>query len=291
MVLGHESAGTIAAVGSSVTTLVPGDRVALEPGIPCRSCNFCKGGQYNLCAEMRFAATPPYDGSLAKFYVLPADFCVKLPENVSDEEGALVEPLSVGVHSARLAGIAPGESVVVFGAGPVGLLCAATARAFGAAKVVVVDISEKRREFAAQYAATGVFDGAFSREPAENAAEIKRRFGLAEGADKAIDASGAPPCVQAAIHVLRQGGTFVQVGMGPADVVFPLMEMAVKELTVKGSFRYAQGDYQLAVKLIAEGKVDVKSLITARYEFEDAEKAFQETAEGKGIKVLIKGPE
>jgi D-xylulose reductase len=291
MVLGHESSGTIVSVGSGVTSLVPGDRVALEPGIPCRHCNHCKRGVYNLCPEMRFAATPPYDGSLCKFYVLPADFCVKLPENVSEEEGALVEPLAVGVHAAKLVGVVPGDSVVVFGAGPVGLLCAAVAKAFGASKVVVVDISEKRREFAHGYVATGVFDGAFSRDPKVNADEIRRRFDLGEGADRAIEASGATPCVQAAVHVLKQGGSYIQVGMGQSEVSFPLMEMAVKEVTVKGSFRYAQGDYQLAVKLIAEGKVDVKSLITARYPFEEAEKAFQETAEGKGIKVLIKGPE
>ncbi|KAA8911735.1 chaperonin 10-like protein [Sphaerosporella brunnea] len=291
MVLGHESAGTVVSVGSRVTSLAPGDRVALEPGIPCRMCDFCKGGKYNLCAEMRFAATPPYDGSLAKYYVLPADFCVKLPEHVSLEEGALVEPLSVGVHVAKLADVRPGESVVIFGAGPVGLLCAAVARAYGAMKIVVVDISQPRLDFAAKYAATHVFNGTHSRDPKVNAQAIKEQFGLGGGADKAIDASGAPPCIQAGIYVLKQGGTFVQVGMGPADIQFPIVEMAAKELVVKGSFRYAAGDYKLAVELIAAGKVEVKSLITGRWKFEDAEKAFQETLEGKGIKVLIKGPE
>jgi D-xylulose reductase len=291
MVLGHESAGTIVSVGSSVTSLAVGDRVALEPGIPCRCCNFCKAGTYNLCNDMRFAATPPYDGSLAKYYVLPADFCVKLPDNVSYEEGALVEPLAVGVHVCKQAGVSPGESVVVFGAGPVGLLCAAVARAFGATKVVMVDISQPRLDFAAKYAATGVFNGMHSRDPKVNAEAIKEQFGLGGGADRVIDASGAPPCIQAGIYVLRHGGTFVQAGMGSADITFPIVEVAVKEVTVKGSFRYSAGDYKLAVELVAAGKVDVKSLVTGRWKFEDAEKAFQETLEGKGIKVLIKGPE
>jgi len=291
MVLGHESSGTIVKVGSSVTTLSAGDRVALEPGIPCRHCAFCKAGTYNLCVDMKFAATPPYDGSLAKYYVLPSDFCVKLPENVSFEEGALVEPLSVGIHVCKLADVRPGQSVIVFGAGPIGLLCAAVARAFGATTVVVVDIVQARLDFAKRYAATGVFNGMYSRNPKENAAKIKEEFALGFGADKAIDASGAPPCIQAAIYTLRHGGTFVQAGMGPAEIMFPIVEVATKEVTVKGSFRYATGDYKLAVELIAAGKVEVKSLVTGRWAFKDAEKAFEETLDGKGIKVLIKGPE
>ncbi|KAK9334586.1 chaperonin 10-like protein [Lipomyces starkeyi] len=116
MVLGHESAGVVAEVGSGVTSLKVGDRVALEPGIPCRYCAHCKAGYYNLCADMKFAATPPYDGTLCRYYVLPEDFCVKLPDTVSLEEGALVEPLSVAVHVSRLAKITPGSSVIVFGA-------------------------------------------------------------------------------------------------------------------------------------------------------------------------------
>ncbi|KAF8544367.1 chaperonin 10-like protein [Trichophaea hybrida] len=291
MVLGHESSGTVVSVGDSVTTLSPGDRVALEPGIPCRSCTFCKSGYYNLCTSMRFAATPPYDGSLAKYYKLPEDFCVKLPDHVSLEEGALIEPLAVGVHVCRQAEVKPGESVVVFGAGPVGLLCAAVARAFGAGKVVVVDVNTSRLEFAAGYAATGVFNATYSSDPQENAGKIVEEFGLGLGADKAIDASGAEQSIQAGIYVLRSGGTFVQAGMGREGVKFPIVEVAVKEVCVKGSFRYKEGDYKLAVQLVAEGKVDVKKLVTGRFDFGDAEKAFEQTKEGKGIKVLIKGPE
>lgn len=291
MVLGHESSGTIVSVGSAVTSLVAGDRVALEPGIPCRLCVFCKAGTYNLCPEMKFAATPPYDGSLAKYYVLPADFCVKLPDNVDFEEGALVEPLSVGVHVAKLANIKPGQSILIFGAGPIGLLVAAVAKAFGATKVVIVDVNQARLDFALGYAATGVFNGTYSRDPRVNAEKIKEEFGLGLGADVAVDASGAEPCIQAAIYALRHGGTYLQVGAGKDSVDFPIQEFSAKELVAKGSFRYASGDYRLAVDLIASGKVDVKSLITGRYPFEQAETAFEETASGKGIKVLIKGPE
>ncbi|KAI5813267.1 hypothetical protein BZA77DRAFT_321667 [Pyronema omphalodes] len=275
MVLGHESSGTI---------------IECEPGIPCRGCRFCKAGSYNLCTAMKFAATPPYDGSLAKFYVLPEDFCVKLPENVGLEEGALVEPLAVGVHVCKLANITAGDKVVVFGAGPVGLLGAATARAFGAAEVVVVDIAEKRLKFAGEYAATGTYD-AGKGGARENAEGIRKVFGWEFGADKVIEASGAEASIQTAVFVLRYGGALVQAGMERDVVAFPIVEAAAKELVVKGSFRYAAGDYELAVKLVAEGKVDAMKLVTGRYDFKDAEKAFEETKSGKGIKVLIRGPE
>ena len=155
MVLGHESAGVVDRVGSSVTTLQPGDRVAMEPGVPCRRCSPCKSGFYNLCADMQFAATPPYDGTLAKYYALPADYCYKLPDHVSTEAGALVEPTSVAVHVVKQGGVKPGDNVVVFGAGPVGVLCAGVSRAFGAASVTVVDVQEARLEFAKGWVAGG----------------------------------------------------------------------------------------------------------------------------------------
>ncbi|GAB7322241.1 hypothetical protein MBLNU13_g03237t1 [Cladosporium sp. NU13] len=290
MVLGHESAGIVHSVGDAVTTLKVGDRVAMEPGIPCRRCVRCKEGDYNLCVDMRFAATPPYDGTLAKYYRLPEDFCYKLPESVSLEEGALVEPLAVGVHITRQGNIKPGNSVVVFGAGPVGLLCMAVAKAFGASKIVSVDINEDRLQFAHKYAATHLFRSA-RVSAQENAANLIKECELGLGADVIIDASGAEPCIQTAIHALRVGGTYVQGGMGKDEITWPIAAMCSKELTVKGSFRYSQGDYELAVKLLETGEVKVQDLITGTVEFGDAEKAFESVRKAEGIKTLIKGPE
>ncbi len=289
MVLGHESSGIIERIGSSVTTLQPGDAVALEPGVPCRRCEQCKKGKYNLCVDMVFAATPPYDGTLARFYCLPEDFCFKLPEHVTLEEGALAEPTSVAVHIVKQAGVKPGDSVIVFGAGPVGMLCCAVARAFGAIKIVAVDINEERLQAAKRFAATDVFLP--QREAAEQSAKrLVEQSGLGVGADVVIEASGAEPCMQTGIHALRVGGTYVQGGMGKSDVAFPIMAVCVKELQVKGSFRYGSGDYKLAVDLISSGKIDVKSLVTGRVRFEDAETAFEDVKAGKGIKILIEGP-
>jgi len=289
MVLGHESAGTVVEVGSAVTSLKPGDRVALEPGYPCRRCNNCLSGKYNLCPDMVFAATPPYDGTLTGFWTAPADFCYKLPDNVSLQEGALIEPLAVAVHIVRQARVSPGQSVVVMGAGPVGLLCAAVARAFGASKVVSVDIVQSKLDFAKKFAATHTYmSQRVSAE--ENAKNLLKAADLPGGADVVIDASGAEPSIQTSLHVVRMGGTYVQGGMGKADITFPIMALCLKEVTARGSFRYGSGDYKLAIELVGSGKVDVKQLINGVVPFEKAEDAFKKVREGQVIKILIAGP-
>ncbi|KAI0405884.1 GroES-like protein [Xylaria palmicola] len=291
MVLGHESAATVVRVGAAVTALRAGDRVALEPGYPCRRCPRCLAGRYNLCPDMRFAATPPYDGTLTGFWAAPADFCYRLPDGVSLREGALIEPLAVAVHIVRQAAVAPGQSVVVMGAGPVGLLCAAVARAFGASVVVSVDVVESKLAFARSFCATHTYLS--QRIPAaENAANIVRAAGLGAqgGADVVIDASGAEPSIQTCLHAVRTGGTYVQGGMGREDITFPIMALCLKEVTAKGSFRYGSGDYKLAVELVAQGKVEVKRLISEVVPFKDAEKAFKKVKEGEVIKILIAGP-
>ncbi len=226
--------------------------------------------------------------TLAKYYVLPEDFCYKLPTGMSLEEGALIEPLAVAVHIARQAKVRHGDRVVVFGAGPVGLLVCAVVRQLGAAKVIAVDIQKQRLEFASGFAATATFESRrVSAE--ENARNLIEENDLGKGADVAIDASGAEPAVQTAIHVLKTGGTYVQGGMGKENMNFPIMACCTKELTVKGSFRYGSGDYKLAVELVAAGKVDVKRLITRKVRFEDAEQAFMDVKAATGIKVLIGG--
>jgi D-xylulose reductase len=288
MVLGHESAGTVIQVGAKVQLLQQGDRVAMEPGVPCRRCDRCKEGNYNLCLDMAFAATPPYDGTLATYYVLPEDFCYKLPENVSLEEGSMLEPLSVAVHILRQSNIKHGDTVVVFGAGPIGLLCCAVAKAYGARKIIAVDIQHQRLEFASEFAATATYRPS-SGSPEENAQALKKEHNLGTGADVALDASGAEVSVQTAIHVLRHGGSYVQGGLGHEQVHFPIAGACTKELTIRGSFRYSAGDYQTALNLVEAGKVDVKRLITSKVSFKEAESAFQAVKAGKEIKVLIAG--
>jgi D-xylulose reductase len=239
---------------------------------------------------MAFAATPPRNGTLAKYYVLPEDFCYRLPDQVSLQEGALMEPLGVAVHITKQGNVRPGDSVVVFGVGPVGLLCCAVAKAFGAMKVIAVDIQPARLAFAKQYAATDTFEP--TRVPATEAAEqLKTKHGLGRGADVVMDASGAEASVQTGIHVLRPGGTYVQGGMGWDEVTFPITATCIKELTIKGSFRYGSSDYKLALDLVGSGKVNVKPLITGIMPFTDAEQAIRDVKGRKGIKTLIAGVE
>ncbi|KAF8339025.1 xylitol dehydrogenase [Cantharellus anzutake] len=308
MVLGHESAGIVVATGSLVKDLKVGAKVALEPGRSCTRCESCKSGRYQLCPDMIFAATPPYDGTLARYYSLPADLAYELPANMSLEEGALMEPLSVGIHSVSTLGqFHSNQSIAVFGAGPVGLLCMAVARALGAKRVIGIDIVKERLAFATSYAATDVFLPP-KPEEGENKIDYSRRVTdlLAKGLDieqrgpKAIDlvidASGAEACIRMGIYLVKYGGTHIQVGMGSPEIVLPITTLIAKELRVLGSFRYGPGDYNLAISLVAQGKIDVKSLITHEYPFEKADEAFATTRAGKGadgkgvIKAVINGP-
>ncbi|KAG0189184.1 hypothetical protein DFQ28_003763 [Apophysomyces sp. BC1034] len=294
MVLGHESSGVIAAVGEGVKNLKVGDRVALEPGVPCRTCDMCKGGRYNLCPEMIFAATPPYDGTLCRYYRQPADFCFKLPDHVSLEEGALIEPLSVGIHATRRANVSSGDRVFIFGAGPVGLLCAAAAKAAGAAHITIADLVPSRLEFAKTYCTNNQILLARSA-PGEPNIEYARRTAASileteEPADVVMDCTGAETCVQMSILLARNGGSVVLVGMGASVQSIPIAEVSAREVDVKGIFRYCN-TYPMAVKALASGSIDVKPLITHSYPFHEAVEAFKHVKENRdgAVKVQILG--
>ncbi|SCV99711.1 LAFE_0B00826g1_1 [Lachancea fermentati] len=292
MILGHESSGVVVEVGEKVTRVRPGDRVAIEPGIPSRYSDETKEGRYNLCPHMRFASTPPVDGTLAKYYLAPEDFLVKLPDHVSLEEGALVEPMSVGVHCNKLAEIKYGQKVVVFGAGPVGLLTGSVSRAFGASEVVYVDVFANKLELSGEFGGTQVVNSSKFKNEDEIVDEIKRVLGGNEP-EVVFECSGAEICVRSGIKVCKAGGCYVQVGMGKDDVNFPLSAIGPKELRVLGSFRYCSGDYRDSVKLLAEKKVNVRPLVTHRFKFEDARKAYDFNIghASEVIKTIIDGPQ
>ena len=223
-----------------------------------------------------------------KYFKMPEDFCYKIPETMGLDEAVLVEPLSVAAHVARLADIKIGQDVVIFGAGTIGLLCAAVARSMGARKIISVDVKSSRLDFARTYAATCTFqpENGFSAET--TAQSIKETYSLDEGADTVIEATGAESCIEAGIQVLRRGGTFVQAGLGKEKIQFPIVALSEKELNMRGSFRYSAGDYDLAVHLLECGKVSVKELITAVEPFERTTSAWERTKRGEGIKTLIR---
>ncbi|KAK4944493.1 hypothetical protein LTR10_016167 [Elasticomyces elasticus] len=307
IVLGHESAGTVVEIGSMVKNLQVGDRVAIEPGVPCRHCDYCRSGSYNLCPDTVFAATPPHNGTLSKFYKTAADYCYRLADHLTLEDGALCEPVAVAVQICKVGNVRAGQTVVVFGCGPIGLLVQCVAKAYAANKVIGIDMSASRMELAKSVLkcadetfsppqmpkANGeIYDVEKESEwSAKVAAQIKKTFDLGEGPDVVIDATGAQSCIQTGVHLCKKGGTYVQAGMGKENVVFPITTACIRDLTIRGSIRYTAGVYPAAIDLVASGKVDPKVLITHRFSFEKAEEAFETVRKGgeNVLKVIIDG--
>eukprot|EP00126_Sphaerothecum_destruens_P006798 Sdes_comp19533_c0_seq2m11125 len=288
MIMGHESAGTVVKVGSQVTSLRVGDRVAVEPGIPCRLCSYCKSGTYNLCAQMKFCATPPVHGSLRNMYCHPADFCFRLPDHISLEEGAFLEPLSVGVHACRRGGVHIGSTVLICGAGPIGLVCLMVAKASGASTVIMTDLDEKRLEMAKRLGAHQTIKVETS-DGKIMASKIKESLSKdRQQVNITIECSGAEASIHTAIHATSPGGCIVLVGMGKNQATLPILEAVVREIDIRGVFRYANA-YPAALSLISSGAVDVKPLITHRFGMKDFLKAFQvaQRMEDGCIKVMI----
>lgn len=288
--MGHEASGIVHEIGSAVTTLSPGDRVAIEPGFPCRRCKLCKAGKYNLCPDMRFAADPPRNhGTLTRMFMIPEDFVYKIPDSLSLQEAVLIEPLSVAVHGVRLANLCPGQTVLVQGSGTVGLLTAAVADAFGARDVYVADINKAKLDFAQSFLGCATFLSDTGSLAIEEAARFKKEANLPDGADIVLECTGVESSARTGLYAAAAGATFVQIGMGNPDQSLPLGVMGEKELIMKSSFRYGSGDYDIAIQLLESGKVKVKSMISSTVPFEKATEAWEKTRRGDGIKNLIQG--
>lgn len=288
MVMGHECAGIIEEIGSQVKSLAVGDRVALEPGISCRKCSICKNGKYNLCPEMKFFGSPPTNGSLASLVVHPANLCFKLPDNVSLEEGAMCEPLSVGVHACRRAGIFPETKVLIVGAGPIGLVTMLAARAFGAPKIAIVDIDERRLSFAKNLGADETIQVSTNIQDVQEEV-IKIQNAIGAGADVSFDCVGFDKTMTMALNATRAGGKVCLVGLGQCEMNLPLTPAAAREIDVIGIFRY-RNTWPLCIEFLRAGKIDVKPLITHRFSFtqQGVEEAFEISSQGgNAIKVMF----
>uniref|UniRef100_A0A8B9T1T0 Sorbitol dehydrogenase n=1 Tax=Anas platyrhynchos TaxID=8839 RepID=A0A8B9T1T0_ANAPL len=254
MVLGHEASGTVVKVGSGVTHLKPGDRVAIEPGVPRETDEFCKTGRYNLSPTIFFCATPPDDGNLCRYYKHSASYCYKLPDNVTFEEGALIEPLSVGIHACKRAGVTLGSKVFVCGAGPIGLVNVIVAKMMGAATVVVTDLSASRLQKAKEVGADFIIQ-VKNESPQEVASKVESLLGCMP--EITVECTGVQACIQAGIYATRSGGTLVLVGLGPEMVTVPIVNAAVREVDIRGIFRYCN-TWPVAIALLASKRINVK---------------------------------
>ena len=275
MILGHEASGTVVEVGPGVEGFKVGDRVAMEPGIPDMSSRASKLGMYNVDPAVRFFATPPIDGCLCETVNHPAAFTYKLPDNVSFGEGALLEPLAVGMWSATKARIKPGDVCVVTGSGTVGMLTASCALAGGASKVLISDVSAIKLAIAAQI--PGIIPVDLTKE---DLVERVREETGGWGADVAFECSGSPKSYETFWKLIAPGGAAVIVGIPVSPVAIDITELQATEVRIENIFRYANV-YQKAIDLVANGKLNLKPFITDTYAMEDAKAAFDRMAEGR----------
>ncbi|KAF3686495.1 Sorbitol dehydrogenase [Channa argus] len=285
MVLGHEASGRVVKVGSAVTHLKVGDRVAIEPGVPRETDEFFKNGRYNLSPTIFFCATPPDDGNLCRFYKHSANFCYKLPDNVTFEEGALIEPLSVGIHACRRAGVTLGSTVLICGSGPIGLCSLLAAKAMGASQVVITDLFSERLTVAKELGADFQLNVKRGDEPQQLAKSVTDLLGAQP--QITIECTGSESSIQTAIYATCSGGVVVLVGLGSEMATVPLVNAAVREVDIRGVFRYCN-TWPMAIAMLASGKVNVKPLVTHRFPLEEAVQAFETTRQGVGIKVMLK---
>ncbi|KAF2105350.1 chaperonin 10-like protein [Lophiotrema nucula] len=296
MSLGHESAGVVVDIGSEVSGFKVGDKVALEVGLPCEQCERCKEGRYNICKGMRFRSSakafPHAQGTLQDRINHPAAWCHRLPDDVSLDLGAILEPLGVAIHGSRRAQLVAGASVLVFGAGAVGLLVAAMAKISGAGTVIIADIDQGRVNFAVEnkFAHRGFTvpmkrgntteeNLDIAKETATEIGKITKESGDAVSeVDAVFECTGVPSCLQAAIYATRPGGKVMLIGMGTPIQTLPISAAALREVDLVGVFRYAN-TYPTGIEVVSKqgpDYPDFSKLVTHRYQgLESAVQAFE----------------
>lgn len=282
MVLGHEGSGEILEVGSAVKDLRIGDRVCMEPGVPDPTSRPSRLGMYNLDPAVRFWATPPIHGILRSSVIHPAAFTFRLPDRVSFAEGAMVEPLAIGMHAAAKAAIKPGDVAVVIGAGTIGMVTILASLAGGCSRVMVLDLKQPKLDMARDFGAVTPVN-VEKEDPREAVRELTDGW----GADLVFEASGSAKAASGLFDLLCPGGRVVYIGM-PAEGVVPLDIVAAqaKEARIETIFRYAN-IYPRALNLLGSGKIDLKPMISETFPFQEAIRAFEYAVDRKPESVKI----
>jgi L-iditol 2-dehydrogenase len=274
IIMGHEPSAYVAGLGAGVEDLEIGQLVAIEPAIPCGHCEMCLTGHPNLCPNVRFCGTPPIDGVFSEYAVMPAENCVPLPDGFSPVEGALLEPLGVAIHTVDLSHIRVAQTVVVLGAGPIGLLIAAVARAAGAGQILMTEPIPERRAFALDFVADAVFD------PNEQdvVAEVLRAT-HGRGVDIAFEAAGAQDTPQNGVDMLRPGGTLALCGIPSGEDRLTLTASSTrrKGLTIK-MVRRMKFVYPRGILMVQQGMIDLKAIATHFVSLDEIPQAFEMVA-------------
>lgn len=284
IVLGHECAGTVVQVGPKVTKVRVGDKVCLEPGVPCGHCEFCRSGNYNLCPDVDFMAAPPFKhGALMEYVVHPEEFTYKLPDNIDTLDGVMMEPFSVGYHAAEQGDVCFGKKIVILGAGCIGLMTIMACRLMGAVDIIAVDLYDSRLEMAKRAGASVVIN------PKEQnlTAEIMKLFPA--GADLVYETAGSEITTKQSGALVKPGGTICIVGMTHTPVPFDFFEIQLKEAAIKTVFRY-RNSYEKVIDAVAKGLVKPKEIITNIFSFEGSDEAFKTSLADKQniVKAVIK---
>lgn len=282
---GHESSGVVVNTGKGVDSLKKGDRVVIEPGIPCQRCQLCKKGKYNLCENVTFLSAPPVNGTFCEYVSIPYDFVYKIPDNMSFGAGAMVEPTVVGVHACNRAKVTAGMSVTILGTGPIGLLTLQVARAFGATEIIAVDIVSSRLKLSEDLGANWTIN-ANNSDPLQKINEITD----GKGTDVVFETAGSTGTARLTVNIAKRGGTVVHVGWpDPGEFKYNIEVVMEKELDIRGVNRYANA-YPQAINLIADERILVGPLITNTFSLDKVDEAFKYTAANKEkvIKCLVK---
>ncbi len=283
--LGHECAGTVVEVGEGCRMLKVGDRVALEPGITCGECEFCKSGRYNLCPDVQFLATPPVAGCYEDYIAFPENMCFKLPDNVSTRAGALIEPLSVGLHAANQGEVTLGDTVLILGGGCIGLVTMMACKAHGASTLIVADLVDARLEKAKELGATHVINSG-----KEDIFAVVKEITGGQGTDKVFEAAGSPVTIAQTPHLVKRGGTIVLVGLAAQEeITYNFAQIMDKEATIKSVFRY-RNIYPQAIAAVASGAIEVEKIATHEFDLDHIQEAFEEAINNKTdlVKCIIK---
>jgi L-iditol 2-dehydrogenase len=268
-ILGHEASGEVAAVGKNVESFKPGDKIAMEPGVPCGKCEHCRSGAYNLCLEVVFWAAPPVPGVLAEYITHKAEFCFPIASSVPFATASLAEPLSVGVYAAQRAVAGPGKTVAVLGLGPIGQITLQALKSFGVTELFGSDVLDNRVQTASNLGCKSAINSGKS-----DIHEEAQKFNRGKGFDIVIETAGAIPTLKQAVHLSKNGGMIVLVGNPPEEEpAFPIMEVVQREITITGSFRYAN-TYPTVVDILASNK-NLPALISHKFPLSKTQEAFE----------------